>query len=253
MKTYYYTVAIGNKFEKLADILVASGKKVGMDIDIYSPEYDPSQRVWESRMAKINGFRNRPSGYDRACFIDADCLVLKNFDRILLNGARIEDWSHRERKYAPKGIEKEERKRYIEKLNSTLDKMNLTEMRMDKVGKSCAEENGIEYCGDFEWNGGFISGSIEFLDELMDEWERWHTIINDVYDGTFIRDQIAFKYTYYLIGYKKWGYRSIAKEFNWTTKMWGLNKDAYVLHECGYVKKHKDGWGELVKSILETV
>jgi len=250
MKTYFYTVAIGEKFEKMADLLVRSAEKVGMEIDIYSPDFDPEDQIRASRMGKIDGFRNMPSGYDRACFIDADCLILKNFTDISIDGAMIEDWKHKCRKYYPRGVEESVANETLKALNCVLDDMGMTEMRMDEVGERYAKDNDMEYFGGYEWNGGVISGTKSFLTDLMDEWERWHGIIDDLNDGVFIRDQISFKYAYYNIGWKKWGYRTIPREFNWHTKRWDINRDVYILHEAGYVRKHKNCWKELIDELF---
>jgi predicted SAM-dependent methyltransferase len=249
MKTFYYTVAIGDKFIHLANILKKSANIVGMDVYIFTPEHDDKNIIKNSRLAKIHGFFEIPLGYDRACFIDADCIILNNFENICFNGALIEDWGHRKRKYYPPHVNDDKKYEIWNKLNSMLDNMNMTEMRMDEIGKQYAIDNNLEYFGNYEWNGGMICGSIQFMTELMNAWLKWHSIIDDINENIFIRDQISFKYAYYEIGIKKWGFKTIPKELNWLTKKWGINKNAYILHEAGFVKKNKPQWCDLLNKL----
>jgi alpha-N-acetylglucosamine transferase len=248
MKTYYYTVALGKKFEKMAEILKKSAQIKGVDINIYSPEYNEKDKLKESRMAKINGFRNMPSGYDRAFFIDADCIVLDNLDSNI-SGAMIEDWGHRKRNYYPSNFDNEHKEIIWDRLNTVLTNLDLSNLRMDDFGKNFSKENNIDYFGDYEWNGGVICGSCKFMEELMNEWEKWHEIINTINEGFFIRDQISFKYSYYSIGVKKWGYRTIPRDYNWHTKRWGINENVKILHEAGFKKKGKHEWNLLLEKM----
>lgn len=231
MKTYYFTICTRKKkFEKYANFLKNSMEKFGIDLNIVKLPNEVS--VYDLRMAKIQGVRNVPEGYDRVFYLDADTAMINPGNSDLINGMLLERTGHRKRKYYSRHLDDDTKEIMYDKLNKLLDSRNLSEMKLESGG-----------FGSYEWNGGVLVGDLKFANELCDEWEKWIHDIMEIHDGCFFRDQIALKYAYYNIGYKKYGFETIPKEWNWGIKWWGLNKDAIILHEAGWREK-RNAWRE---------
>jgi hypothetical protein len=233
------TIAVGDKFIGYAKELKKTCEKNGVDLDIYTEE-SSDDNFKQSRYMKIRAIRNAPSGYDKIAFIDADTIMMNPPNLENINGAMVEDWGHRVRKYTPKQFVQEKKDVAYERLNSILDINGIPEMKMGI---------GSKY-GDYEWNGGVLVGAPTFLNELCDEWEKWHDIINENNEGIFVRDQISLKYAYYNIGVKKYGYISIPREYNWWVKKWGVNYDSVLIHENGLNRKRKQNVREAIEWVM---
>lgn len=229
MKTYYFTISTGGKYDDYANFCKRSMERYGMELHIHKLEKDSS--LLKCRLEKINGVRNIPSGYDRVFYIDSDTAMINYGDTANINGMLLEEVKHKKRKYFPSGFDENKSEEMYNNLNKLLDLNGISEMKLESGGY-----------GEFEWNGGVLSADIKFANELVSEWEKWIYMIMEVHNGHFFRDQIALKYAYYNIGLKKHSFRSIPREWNWGIKWWGINNDAIILHEAGWNKKNKGNW-----------
>lgn len=232
MKTYFFTISTGGKYDVYANYSKKSMEKFGIDLNIHRlPE---NSSLLKCRKEKILGIKSISSMYDRVFYIDCDTAMINHGNPNNINGMLLEEIPHKKRKYYPKGYSKEESKKMYNNLNKLLDSKGLSDLKL--------ESGGI---GEYEWNGGVLSGDLNFANDLVDEWEKWMNDIIEIHNGEFFRDQISLKYAYYLIGYKKYGFKTIPKEWNWGIKWWGINKDAIILHEAGWNRKNKGNWREL--------
>lgn len=219
MRTYYFTIAAAKStYFKFAESLKKSAELLEIPLHILG---SPDMTVEQAKHLKIDGVLNVPSGYDRIAYLDADCLMVDVSGMENINGALLEDWGHSLRHYvaAPYCIKAQK---------ELLDRENMSEMWIDDDNKS----NWSEYTP-LEWNSGVIVGDVGFMKELATEWEKWWHLVNKANGNVFIRDQISFKYAYYNVGVKKYGFRTIPKSYNWLIKRWAFPPNVNILHKAG--------------------
>lgn len=244
MKTYWFTVAAGEKHLEYFSDLKRSGEAIGIEIHNIADlkiKQNNTYNLHEQMMLKIkkiDGILNAPDGYDRIVFIDADTLLkdVKGIDNE--NGALKEPWGMGSVPLvAAKGG-------FIKRWR-----------RRKRLWKKLIKSGFHDFCpgGKLhrqEWNSGVIIGNRKFLEELVIEWKKWWNIILDINDGIFRRDQMSFKYAYKKIAIDKYGFETIKPEFNWIIKKMGFNPHAKIYHRAGISKETQEQyWQDLITEL----
>jgi hypothetical protein len=227
MKTYWFTIAEGEKHLSLYADLKKSAEDIGLELHKIENNEIPRQKSYSSdeqsalKSLKIDGILQAPSEYDRLVYLDADTLI-RNIGGIdQQNGALKEPWGMGDVPLvAPSGgLFKQWNRRH----------------QLWRVLK----QNGLEeFCPGREhyrqeWNSGVIIGGHKFLEELAIEWRKWWDIVLNINDGIFTRDQMSFKYAYRKIAIDKYGFETIQPAYNWVVKRLGENRHARIFHRAG--------------------
>jgi hypothetical protein len=230
-KTYWFTIASGPRYREHATALVRSLNGQHIDINVLGSD---SMVREESKFLKIEGILQAPENCDRIVFLDADTIVLNAEGIDSVNGSWQIPWKIPAEACIPKTLNPT---RYIPKLEAFYRQNGLS-----VFAKGEAFE-GIE------WNSGVIVGDRQVMIDLANEWRRWWTQINDMFDGHFRRDQVSFRIAYYTVFKSRYQIEDLPCEYNWVASYHGINPNANILHrtmvkQAGWLEK---GWNEILE------
>ncbi|HDL86406.1 MAG TPA: hypothetical protein ENH11_08810 [Candidatus Acetothermia bacterium] len=227
MRTYWFTAAGNTKrnprYATDAELLRRSLERLGEDLDIVGEEATTRE---SAQYFKITGTLNAPTWADRIVYIDADAFAVDISGHEELAGTRFG------RKKSPifKSI-----------VDGRDGKQNLD--RRARL-KAAVIEGGLPefFNGEYkrahtEWNAGVIMGPADFMKELVECWAKWWKIIKDINNGGWKYDQGSFRYAYFEVALRKYGYEGLPRQWNWDLKNWGLNPKVNVLHRAGNPRK----------------
>jgi hypothetical protein len=211
-KTYWFTIATGQKYREMVKPLIMSLKKHHIELNVIGS--DSMNRI-ETKYQKITGILESPVDCDRIVYLDADTLVLNPVGIENMNGSWQVPWKIPAEACIPKNLDKN---KYINKLEEFYRQNNLSVFRND------GEFEGIE------WNSGVIAGERQILVELAKEWAFWWDRILELFDGHFRRDQVSYRIAYYKVFKLRNEIPDLPIEYNWVVSYFGINPNANILH-----------------------
>lgn len=214
--TYFFTIASGRTHEELADLLVRSALRFGININVIRPT---GASAMDLKYSKILGILGAPAWAERIVFMDADTVLVNPEGLQVQSGAVLQDYVH----YAY--TRKEPRRvRVLRKLDCLARKEGVAELHDGPLMHR-------------EWNSGVICGPRDMMLYLADRWQWWWQAIKAFWP-TVPRDQISFRYAY-LQAKKQFGFDDLSPAYNFcyfVEKMRRLSpppQEAKILHWGG--------------------
>jgi hypothetical protein len=235
-KTYWFTIASGQKYREMVKPLIKSLKKHNIELNVIGS--DSMNRI-ESKYQKIVGILESPKECDRIVYLDADTLVLNPSNIENVNGSWLVPWKIPTDACIPKTLDKN---KYINKLEEFYKQNELNIF-----------EKGNKFEG-IEWNSGVIAGERHLLIALAKEWAFWWNRVLELFDGHFRRDQVSYRIAYYKVFKHRHQIADLPIEYNWIVSYFGINPNANILHRtmvknASWIEKE---WNSIVdKAIAE--
>lgn len=211
MKTYWFTIAAGEKYQIHAERLRRSLEMFGIPLAVIDPG---SMNSRDAKRYKITGILNAPKDCERIVYLDADTIVLdpQNIDGS--NGAWRIPWRISINSSLPRELEPRDA---ADRMNSFYRKYDLPAF----------EKNGA--LQGVEWNSGVIVGQRDVMLELAHEWAIWWDRLLDQFDGHFRRDQISFRIAYSKTFHPHFD-TDLPIKYNWIVSYFGINPSVSILH-----------------------
>jgi hypothetical protein len=206
MKTYWFTVAVGDKFARQAGDLVQSGRRHDITVDVLDGNVE---RVLHPhpKSLKIQGILNAPAWADRIVFLDSDTLILDPTGHDETVGSVLETWTRPDTRMVGNRANAARYARMIQKHYPEFD---------------------THHARNRSWNSGVIMGNRDAMMALAENWRVAWKRVCACTGGTLHRDQASYR-----IAYHQTGLPELGRSWNWILKRWGVRDDVNIIHAGG--------------------